>query len=126
MIKLSPAMIEIEKITSRDNRCLVNARKVRDGKDREQIFVEGRRLVEEALRSELMIDECFVATGFRDSELLDAVANQTNNIAELPEKIFASIADTQQPQGIILLAKRPKTDAETIGSTLDSDALPIV
>ena len=56
-------MIEIEKITSRGNHRLVNARKVRDGKASEHIFVEGRRLAKEALRSELVIDECFVVTG---------------------------------------------------------------
>ena len=117
---------ENEKIMSRDNRRLVNARKVRDGKAREQIFVEGRRLVEEALRSELVIDGCFVVDSFHDKELLEAIAKRTNQFAEIPEKLFASIADTQQPQGIILIAKRPKTDAETIGSNLGPDALPIV
>src|SRR5258708_5624973 len=126
MIKLSPTMKEIEKITSRDNQRLVNARKVRDGKVSERIFIEGRRLVDEALRSELMIDECFVAEGFRDGELLEAVTRQTSKIAKISDKIFTSIADTDQPQGIILIAKRPKTGAETIKLNTRSATLRLV
>lgn len=119
-------MKEIEKITSRDNRRLVNARRVRDGKEPEQIFVEGRRLVGEALRSSLEIRECFVDEGFRDRELLDAMAKRMIAIAELPARIFDSIVDTKQPQGIALVAKRPLHSRLTIESRLKTAALPIV
>jgi len=119
-------MKEIEKIMSRDNQRLVSVRKVRDGKAPERIFVEGRRLVEEALRSAIAINECFVVEGFPDRDLLDAVGMRTTKIAEIPEKVFATIADTQQPQGIILIAKRPNTLAETIKRGLVSAFLPIV
>ncbi|MEP6789624.1 MAG: RNA methyltransferase, partial [Acidobacteriota bacterium] len=119
-------MNEIKKITSRDNQRLVSVRKVRDGKAPERIFIEGRRLVEEALRSAIAISECFVVEGFQDSDLLNAVGMRTTSIAGIPEKVFSTIADTQQPQGIILIAKRPNTSAETIKHGLVSAALPIV
>ena len=119
-------MKEIEKITSRDNRRLVNVRKVRDGKASEQIFVEGRRLVEEALRSGLIIDECFVVDDFLNGELVDAVARRTDQIFEISKKLFSSIADTERPQGIILIAKRPTIGAESIGSNISSATLPVV
>lgn len=126
MIKLSQLMKKIEKITSRDNGRLVHARKVRDGKVSEQIFIEGRRLVEEALRSGLWIDECFVVDGFQESEILEAVAKRTAAIAEISERTFGSIADTNHPQGIILIAKRPKISLESIESSLKASALPMV
>ena len=119
-------MKEIEKITSRDNRRLVNVRKVRDGKASGQIFVEGRRLVEEALRSELVIDECFIVDDFLNRELVDVVAKQTNQIFEIPKKLFNSMADTEQPQGIVLIAKRPITGAESINHNLPFATLPLV
>lgn len=119
-------MNEIEKITSRDNQRLISVRKVRDGKAPERIFVEGRRLVEEALRSAIAISECFVVEDFQDMDLLNAVGMRTTRIAEISEKVFATIADTQQPQGIILIAKRPNTSAERIKNGLDSASLPIV
>ncbi|MEO6654818.1 MAG: RNA methyltransferase [Pyrinomonadaceae bacterium] len=119
-------MNEIEKITSRDNRRLVNARRVRDGKVPDQIFIEGRRLVSEALRSNLEIDECLVVKGFRDKELFDAAGKKTSRSAEIPEKIFNSIAGTEHSQGIILIAKRPKTSRETIEANMGSAVLRVV
>ncbi len=119
-------MNEIEKISSRDNRRLVNARKVRDGKIANQIFIEGRRLVEDALRSELAIDTCFVASGFGDMELLAAVAQKADTMAEVRDSLFDSIADTSNPQGIILIAKRPETSFKLIEANLSVAALPIV
>lgn len=44
------------KITSRDNSLLRHARAVRDGKDNELMFIEGLRLCEEAVRSNLQIE----------------------------------------------------------------------
>src|SRR5260221_4736577 len=119
-------MKEFEKITSRDNQRLINARKVRDGKLSEQMFIEGRRLVQDALRSEITIDECFLVEGFRDRELIDAVAKRTKKIVEIPDRIYGSIADTNHPQGIIVIAKRPNTGVVEIETRMTSAALPIV
>ncbi len=119
-------MNEIEKISSRDNQRLVNARKVRDGKVADQIFIEGRRLVAEALRSDIAVDTCFVAKGFSDRELLAAAAQKAAAMAEVRESLFDSIADTSNPQGIILIAKRPETSFKLIEANLSVAALPIV
>ncbi len=119
-------MSDYEKIFSRDNQRLGNARKVRDGKVSTQIFIEGRRLAEEALRSDLVIDECFVVEGFRDRKLIDAVAKRTSDVVEISKRIFGSIANTNRPQGIIIIAKRPKTGIATINSIMVSAPLPVV
>lgn len=121
-------MYDVEKITSRDNQCIVNARKVRDGKDTSRIFIEGRRLVEEAVRSAVAIDECFYVDGFRDPELLTAIAARTPKMAEIPERIFRSLADTDNSQGVILIAERPNKGSTAIKECLKTrtSALPIV
>lgn len=119
-------MKEIEKITSRDNQRLVHARKVRDGKMPEQIFIEGRRLVEEALHSDLMIDECFVSDDFADDLLPNKISELSLSITQIPNKIFGTIADTKQPQGIILIAKRPTTSLVIIEANVKSSFLPLV
>lgn len=118
-------MREIEKITSRDNQRLVYTRKVREGKFTEQIFIEGRRLADEALRSDIIIDNCIVADDFYDDGTLDAIAKRGVSIAAVPNKIFASIADTKQPQGIILIAKRPTALLETVEASLRESVQPI-
>ena len=103
----------MQKITSRDNQKLKFARKVRDGRTEEAIFVEGLRLVEEALRSNLKIVECFIAEQFdksgRGENLISLITSRTYNISEVPEKIFNSIADTENPQGVILICEKPET-----------------
>lgn len=119
-------MNDIPKIVSRDNGRLMHARKVRDGKVRSEMFIEGRRLVSEALASDLAIDECFVADDFRDREMVQAVSERTDAIAQISARLFVSIADTDQPQGIILIAKRPAGFAEKIDSRLGSSSLPVV
>lgn len=121
-------MNEIEKITSRDNQRLVMARKVRGGNEDGRIFIEGKRLAAEALRSGIEIDECYFKSGFDDNDLLYAVADKAERAFELSAKLFDSIADTKNPQGIILIAKRPEGGQARIEERLRStDAeLPVV
>jgi TrmH family RNA methyltransferase len=119
-------METIEKITSRENRRLVHARKVRDGRERRQIFIEGRRLVGEALRSDLSLAECFITESFGDAELLDAVMKMAVSVAELPDDIFSSVAETAHSQGIILIAERPEVLILTLESRLGKSASPII
>jgi TrmH family RNA methyltransferase len=99
--------MKIEQITSRDNRRLVEARKVRDGKATDRIFIEGRRLVEEALRSDIGIEECYFSDDFSDDRLRSAFHG---HVYELPSDVFRSLAATGHPQGIVVVAKRPETD----------------
>ena len=121
-------MSEIEKITSRDNQRLVNARKVRGGNGGNLIFIEGRRLVEEALRSDIVIDECFYVDGCRNRELLSGIAAKTSKIFEIPERIFRTIADTNNPQGTILLGQRPSRGLRIIEERMGAQPtmLPVV
>lgn len=119
-------MSEIEPIKSRDNRRLVIVRKIRDGKVTGQIFIEGRRLIGEALRANLEIEECFVAAGFRDKELIEAVRMRTEAISEIPDRLFDSIAGTDRSQGMILIAKRPATELQSVKSRVSTTGLPVV
>lgn len=125
-------MGKTEKITSRDNKRVKLARRVRDGKSPDLIFVEGVRLAEEALRSRLPVLECFVTRKFekteRGSVLRAAVAADGVSICELPTDIFNSIADTEQPQGIILICERPGTSRSDLEARfrLDPAEPPVV
>lgn len=119
-------MKNIETITSRDNRRLTHARKVRDGKIEDLIFIEGRRLADEAVRSDLVIKECFVSEDYAAREILDLLSRRGASIAELPDRIFGTIADTKQPQGIILIAERPKGSLTLIESCLQNPTVPMV
>lgn len=118
-------MAETPKITSRENGRLVHARKVRDGKIAGKMLIEGRRLAGEAARSDIQIDECFYASGFRDDGLLTTVFERTDQAFEVPDNILRSITDTENPQGIVLVASRPVQGTEGIASRLARN-LPVV
>lgn len=125
-------MKEIGKITSRDNQSLKLARKVRDNKVDDLIFIEGVRLVEEALISDLLLHECFVSAEFAKSqrrmELLNALVKTDGiQLFEVPDSIFQTLADTNHSQGVILIAKRPQNGQSLIEERLKKgDGLPIV
>lgn len=113
-----------DKITSRDNGRLVNARKVRDGKRDDLIFIEGRRLAAEALRSNIVIEECLVSDEFFDDRLIRAINGRADRISTVAARLFKSIADTSEPQGIVLLARRPSMSG--LGADIASASIPLV
>ncbi len=99
------------KITSRDNSLLRRARAVRDGKIDDLIFVEGLRLCEEALRSNLKIEAVIYSDQLekkaRALELIRDLEKIALKTASVSEKLLESISYTKTPQGIIILAARP-------------------
>lgn len=99
------------KITSRDNSLLRHARAVRDGKVFESIFVEGLRLCEEALRSDLRIEAVIysehIARKDRAANLIRELESVAAKSASVSEKLLETISYTKTPQGIVLLAARP-------------------
>jgi RNA methyltransferase, TrmH family len=98
-------------ISSKDNPRLKHARSVRDGKVRDQIFVEGLRLCEEVLKTEIEIIDVFFSNEFNKTERSEHFLHNFPNANEVPDQIFASISDTKSPQGIIVIAKKPRTES---------------
>src|SRR5258706_9591386 len=102
------------KITSRDNSLLRQARAVRDGKVDASIFVEGLRLCEEALRSQLSIEAVIYSEEItrkeRAASLIEQLALASEKVASVSEKLLQSISYTRTPQGIVVLAARPPGD----------------
>jgi TrmH family RNA methyltransferase len=105
----------MQKITSRDNQKLKFARKVRDNRENDFIFVEGVRLAEEFLKSDLKIHECFFSESFfggeRNDKLLKQISAKTENLFYIPEHIFNSLSDTKNSQGLILIGEKPRTSS---------------
>ncbi len=123
-------MREITKISSRDNAKLVSARKVREGKIEDLIFIEGVRLAEEALRSTLTVRDCFVTPAFVETErgraLIDMLHAENLPIYEVAESLFRSIADTKNSQGVVVIAVRPLGGLAGIEKNIGSEKSAIV
>lgn len=115
-----------EQITSRDNARLKHARAVRDGRVEGEIYIEGLRLAEEAAEV-LEITHFFFTPEFaetvRGGELLKKSHNF--NSAVVSQKLLESISDTKTPQGIVLLARKPKTGRQLLEEKLNSVPTPL-
>jgi len=117
-------------ITSRDNSLLRQARAVRDGKIEEQIFVEGLRLCEEALRSQLEIEAVIVSEELLRKErvagVIQELSQASKRFASVSEKLLESVSYTKTPQGIIVLAERPEASESRLAAQLDAKPLLVV
>lgn len=117
-------------ITSRDNQKLKFARAIRDGREPDFIFIEGARLAEEVYNSDLEIQDVFISEAFqaRDNTEIEVKWAKRCQVSVVTDRLFDSIADTKNPQGIIIIAKRPYATLVSIeGAVINrSGGVPIV
>lgn len=120
----------IDRISSRDNSLLRQARSVRDGKMEELIFVEGLRLCEEAQRSNLAIEAVIVSEELMRKERAAPVVAELSQVsrrtASVSEKLLESISYTKTPQGIVVLAQRPDSSEDHLAASLTPNPLLVV
>ncbi|MBC7931367.1 MAG: RNA methyltransferase [Rubrivivax sp.] len=116
-----------EKITSRKNSLIQQARAVRDGRERELVFVEGVRLCEEALRAGVDFEAVFYTIELESNErgalVVEALRRACPRALPVTESVLESVADTKTSQGVIALARRPRTGVDVIGL---GDKIPLV
>ncbi len=107
-------------ITSRKNQFAQRARAVREGRERESVFVEGVRLCEEALRASVAFEAVLYARSLADEErgaaLLERLRDACPDTHAVSDDVLESVSDTKTPQGVVALARRPPTGREVIES----------
>ena len=125
-------MTDTKKIASRDNPKLKHAKRVRDGKEKDEIFIEGARLSGEALPSSIRVRECFISTKALKNErlkiLADAVSGSGIVIHELSVEMFRSISDTENSQGILLICDKPDQSRKSFEGAISFSAekIPVI
>ena len=101
----------VEKITSRQNPLVKRFRRVRSGSERQHIFLEGVRLIEDALNAGARFESVAFTAAFEVSErgsiLLDALGGVQCRGALVSKQVMEAIADTETPQGIAAIVSRP-------------------
>lgn len=119
-------------ITSKDNPHLKHARAVRAGKIPDQMFIEGLRLCEEADNSGIGIVEVLYTSDFADDArgkaLLARVKNRRLQSVLVADNLLDSVTDTKTPQGIVIIAEKPKADKDSFAKQLGekSSDVPLV
>lgn len=116
-----------ETITSRRNPIVQKARTVREGRERELIFVEGVRLCEEAISAGLVIDAVLcvehLAQEARGAHLLSALEAGSGRVHFASAEVLEFVSDTKTPQGIVALTRRPPAGRDVIEK---GDEMPLV
>src|SRR5262249_48481024 len=101
----------VEKITSRQNPLVKRFRRVRTGGDRAFIFLEGVRLIEEAIHAGVRFDVvAFTSTleaHDRGLSLIDHLRAVACRGANVSEQVMKSMTETETPQGIAAIVSRP-------------------
>lgn len=76
------------------------------------LFVEGARLIDEALRSDIRLEALIYTTTFAESDrgeaLLERIARARVRGAMVPAAIMEAICDVETPQGVVALGGRPQ------------------
>ena len=93
-------------ITSSTNERIKHARRVREGREREWVFVEGERLVAECVASGLKVETCFALEEVSPSQQA-LLADMKCPVFRLSETVMESLSDTISTQGLIVIAERP-------------------
>lgn len=102
-------------ITSRENQWLKTFRAaLRASRPEEnRIALEGLHLVTEAIRFGLKIEALLVsASGEKHLTQMESQLDRSTHILRTSDKLFASVADTETPQGIAALARAPESKLE--------------
>lgn len=101
----------VEKITSRQNPLVKRFRRVRAGSERPHVFLEGVRLIEDALKTGARFESVVFTAGLESNErgvaLLDAMRTVQCRGALVSKQVMEAIAGTETPQGIAAIVNRP-------------------
>jgi TrmH family RNA methyltransferase len=101
----------VEKITSRQNPLVKRFRRVRAGSERHHVFIEGVRLIEDALCAGAHFEAVAFTAALEASErglaLLDLLQQVPCRGAQVSKTVMAAIADTENPQGVAAIVSRP-------------------
>jgi TrmH family RNA methyltransferase len=111
----------VEKITSRQNPLVKRFRRVRAGSERHHVFIEGVRLIEDALRANAHFESIAFTSALeandRSIALLDALQAVPCRGAQVSKQVMEAIADTESPQGVAAIVSRPYFEMEDLFST---------
>ncbi|MBO0719995.1 MAG: RNA methyltransferase [Blastocatellia bacterium] len=108
-------------ITSPANERIKQARRVRDGREEGLIFIEGERLGTEALQSDLALIACFHTPdpAPRSEEIIDELRRRNCPLYPTADPVLATLADTVNTQGIIIIGERPAFTVEQVFAAND-------
>lgn len=84
----------------------------RERAENKLFLIEGVRLLEEAVKEGVALEEVLYNARFEDSargsQLLASLQNRHTPLSQIPEKVMESISETESPQGVLAVARQFK------------------
>ncbi|MCS6885412.1 MAG: RNA methyltransferase [Acidobacteriota bacterium] len=108
----------VDTVTSKHNPLIKRFREARQGRNSHLLFIEGIRLVEEAIASHLHFELVAFSDRLRTTERGRALQTSLDKIncrgAHVSESIMQSISDVESPQGIAAIVRLPYASLESL------------
>jgi len=108
----------VEKIISRQNPLVKRFRRVRAMGERQHVFLEGVRLIEDALltgaRFESVAFTADLESSARGAALLESLRRVQCRGALVSKQVMEAIADTRTPQGVAAIVSRPYIELDEL------------
>jgi TrmH family RNA methyltransferase len=108
----------VEKITSRQNPLVKRFRRVRTIGERPHVFLEGVRLIEDAINAGAHFESVAFTAELESSErgaaLLDLLRRVQCRGALVSKQVMEAIADTRAPQGVAAIVSRPYIELDDL------------
>jgi RNA methyltransferase, TrmH family len=83
-----------------------------------RIPIEGPKLVREALRSHLIVEEVYLCASRAQESELEAIRKKTvdvgANVWLVADRVYRSLVDTETPQGVVAMVKLPKFQLDQV------------
>ena len=96
-------------ITRRTHPLVKELRELRDDPPADVLFLEGPKLLQEALQAAIPLRKLIVSSNVKGHEELLAKARAAAATStDVAEAVFQSFSDVEEPQGILAIAERPK------------------
>ena len=108
----------VEKIISRQNPLVKRFRRVRAMGERQHVFLEGVRLIEDAINTGARFESVAFTGELESTErgaaLLESLRRVQCRGALVSKQVMEAIADTQTPQGVAAIVSRPYLELDDL------------
>lgn len=101
-------------ISSRQNPLLKELTDIRDDRDSPLLFLEGPKLILEALNANCKLEMLVVSEEFPQISFLDPIVAKTRRVIKVSESVFKAISDVERPQGLLAIGRQPDGSWESI------------
>jgi RNA methyltransferase, TrmH family len=96
---------------------------IRDSRESPLLFLEGPRLIQEALLANFSLEILIISQDFPETAFLAPIRSRSKRQFVVSESVFRVVSDLETPQGVLGICRRPSWTWDDIGKRMP---LPLV